>query len=174
MTVGELCEHLVMVLRRVACAGRGEDTETWPVDAGDVAPGGWHDAWLAAAHDVQAAWGDHVLERPTSLPWGEFSGAEVLAVYTNEVTVHTWDLARALGAEPEWDPAAVAVSLAAIRSQLPVADRTGMWAAVRAGLPPSYPWEDPFGPAVPVAADADPIDQLVAWNGRDPGWRGPD
>ena len=33
----ELLEHLVMVLRRVACAGRGDELATWPVDAADVA-----------------------------------------------------------------------------------------------------------------------------------------
>lgn len=168
MDVAQLCEHLVMVLRRVACAGRGESPLSWPVDAADVAEGEWLAAWTEAAHEVRAAWADEVLQRPTLLPWGEFSGTEVLGVYTNEVVVHTWDLAQATGQRLEWDGQVLEVALAAIHAQLPVADRTEMWAAARAELPEDYPWEDPFGPAVEVPDDAPAIDRLVAWNGRQP------
>ncbi len=174
LPVGPLQEHLVMVLRRVAAAGRGEPTSTWPMDAADVAEGDWLDAWRAAAHDAQRAWTDDaLLDRPTELPWGVFPGREVLGVYASEVAVHTWDLAVATGIEPEWDARSIEFALDAIHSQLPMADRTPMWEATRAQLPPDYPWEDPFGPAVPVAADASTVDRLVAWNGRDPGWTPP-
>lgn len=169
MTVRDLFEHLVMVLRRVACAGRGEPVQNWPVDAADVADDGFAEAWRATARDVEAAWADDaVLARPTELPWGTFSGAEALGVYLNELTVHTWDLARATGQQPAWDDAVVAAADAAIHAQLPTADRTAIWEAAKAGLPPGYPWEDPFGPAVEVPDDAPAIDRLVAWNGRQP------
>lgn len=169
MTVRDLLEHLVMVVRRVAGAGRGEPPMTWPTDAADVAEGGWSEAWRAGAHQVQAAWTDDaLLERPTDLPWGTFPGAEVLGIYTNEVTVHTWDLARGTGQEPAWDPSVLAVAEAAIRAQLPVADRAPMWDALAASLPPGVEWEAPFGNAVEVPAGASAIDRLVAWNGRRP------
>jgi uncharacterized protein (TIGR03086 family) len=169
MTVRDLQEHMVMVIRRVACAGRGDALETWPVGAPDVAEGEWAAAFRAGAHDVQAAWSeDALLDRPTQLPWGEFSGSEVLDVYTNELTVHTWDLARATGQTPDWDESVLATSLAAIHAQLPMADRTPMWEATKAMLPPEVPWEDPFANAVEVADDAPTIDRLVAWNGRTP------
>lgn len=171
MAVGALQEHLVMVLRRVACAGRGEPVQSWPADAADVAPGEWLDAWRSAAHDVQSAWGDDVLERPTDLPWGVYTGTEVLGVYTNELSVHAWDLAAATGLEPAWDVPSLEFALEAIHAQLPMADRAPMWAETRAQLPPGFPWEDPFGPAVPVSDDAPLIDRLVAWNGREPSWR---
>ena len=170
LPVGPLQEHLVMVLRRVAAAGRGEPTSTWPMDAADVAEGEWPAAWRAAAHDVQSAWGDDALDRPTELPWGVFPGSEVLGVYASEVAVHTWDLAVATGIEPEWDQPSLEFALAAIHTQLPTADRTPMWEATRAQLPPDYPWSDPFGPAVPVAPEASTVHRLVAWNGRDPHW----
>jgi len=170
MPVGALQEHLVMVLRRIAAAGRDEPTSTWPMDAADVAEGDWLDAWRAAAHDVQAAWGDEVLDRPTELPWGVFSGTEVLGVYTSEIAVHAWDLAVATGVESDWDQPSLEFALEAIHAQLPTADRTPMWEATKAQLPPDYPWTDPFGPAVPVSEDASTIDRLVAWNGRDPAW----
>ncbi len=171
LPVGPMQEHLVMVLRRVAAAGRGEPTSTWPIDAADVGEGEWLEAWRAAAHDVQAAWRDEaVLERPTELPWGVFSGREVLGVYASEVAVHTWDLAVATGIDVAWDEPSIEFALEAIHAQLPTADRTPMWDEVKAQLPPGVPWEDPFGPAVPVAEDASTIDRLVAWNGRDPRW----
>jgi uncharacterized protein (TIGR03086 family) len=170
MDVRELQEHLVMVLRRVACAGRGQSPWEWPIDAADVDDNGFADAWQAAAADVDAAWADDaLLERPTELPWGTFSGAEVQGVYTNELTVHTWDLAKGTGQAPAWDDAVVAVSDAVIHAQLPMADRAPMWEAAKATLPSGVEWTgDPFGPAVDVPDDAPAIDRLVAWNGRDP------
>lgn len=169
MAVRDLLEHLVMVLRRVARAGEGVPVAQWPVDAADVRDGGWLDAWRSAAHEVQAAWTDDaLLERPTELPWGTFPGAEVLGVYTNEIVVHTWDLARATGQHPDWDPTVLEAALAAIHQQLPMAERAPMWAAFEEQLPPEVPWEDPFGDAVDVDDDAPLIDRLVAWNGRDP------
>lgn len=169
MDVRTLLGHLVMVVRRVACAGRSDALHTWPVDADDVPEGGWGAAWRAGAHDVQAAWTDPaVLDRPIDLPWGTFRGTEVLGVYTNEVTVHTWDLARGTGQDPVWDPTVLAVADAAIHAQLPLADRAPMWAEAAASMLPGVPWEDPFGPAVAVADDAPAIDRLVAWNGRRP------
>jgi hypothetical protein len=82
--------------------------------------------------------------------------------------VHTWDRARATGQSPEWNDEVLATSLGAIHAQLPMADRTPMWEATKAMLPPEVPWEDPFANAVEVADDAPMIDRLVAWNGRTP------
>jgi uncharacterized protein (TIGR03086 family) len=169
MDVRDLLEHLVMVLRRVACAGRGEDPWQWPVGAPDVGDEDFADAWRGAAREAKEAWADDAtLDRPTALPWGTFGGTEVLGVYTNEITVHTWDLARGTGQSPRWDEDVLAVADTAIHAQLPTSDRSAMWAAAAAALPPDYEWEDPFGPAVEVDGDAPLIDRLVAWNGRQP------
>jgi uncharacterized protein (TIGR03086 family) len=169
MNVRELLEHLVMVIRRVACAGRGDELATWPIDAADVTDDGFAEAWRSGVDDVEVAWADNtLLDRPTDLPWGTFSGRETLDIYTNEVTVHTWDLAQATGQHPAWDEGVLAVADHAIRSQLPDADRAPMWAAFKETLPPEVEWEDPFGAAVDVPADAPLIDRLVAWNGRQP------
>jgi uncharacterized protein (TIGR03086 family) len=169
MDVRDLLEHLVMVLRRVAAAGRDEPTTTWPTGAPDVADAGMAEAWRAAAPDVEAAWSDDVtLERPTEVPWGTFTGRDVLAVYINEIVVHTWDLARGIDQPVEWDDEIVATADEAIHAQLPMADRTEMWAGFAASLPPGVEWADPFGNAVDVPDDAPAIDRLVAWNGRRP------
>ena len=169
MNVGELAEHMVMALRRTACAGRDLPLEQWPVDASDVPTGAWADALVESAHDVQAVWSDDsLLERPTTLPWGQFPGGEVLDIYANELIVHAWDLASATGQEPEWDPTVLEASLAVMHSQLPVADRTPIWEELFAGVPEGVDIEPPFANAVDVADDAPLIDRLVAWNGRTP------
>ena len=169
MTVGDLAEHLVMVTRRVASAGRDEPLDTWAIDAADVRGGGWTETFRAGAADAAAAWSDDAtLDRPTTLPWTTCTGAEALGIYTNELTVHTWDLARATGQAPAWDPAVLATSMEHIRRELPMAERAPMWAEAKAYLPEGIEWEDPFGDAVTVADDAPLIDRLVAWNGRTP------
>ena len=169
MSVGALAEHLVMALRRVALAGRDVPLAEWPIDAADVAAGTWGDALRAAGRDVEQAWADPaLLERPTTLPWGTFPGREVLDVYTNEMVIHTWDLATATDQHPEWDPAVLEASLAVMHAQLPIPVRAPIWEAVYAGMPAEVPRDIPFADAVDVAEDAPLIDRLVAWNGRTP------
>lgn len=169
MDVRGMLEHLVMVLHRVASAGRGEELARWPTGAPDIADDGFADAWRAAAHDVQAAWTDDAtLSRPTAVPWGTFTGAEVLAIYINEVVVHTWDLTRGTGQRPRWDDDVVAAADRAIHAQLPDAERGPMWEAFKHQVPPGSTWSSPFADAVAVPADAPAIDRLVAWNGRRP------
>lgn len=169
MDVRRLLGHLVMVAQRVACAGRGDDPMTWPMEVTGLADHEWLTAWEAALAPAMAAWADDdQLTAEVALPWGTFPGFAVIGTYVNEVVVHTWDLARATGQVPEWDPRSVEVAIQAIRAQLPDPDRHELWEASKAGLPPEYPWEDPFSSAVPVADDAPAIDRLVAWNGRTP------
>jgi uncharacterized protein (TIGR03086 family) len=119
---------------------------------------------------VQAAWTDDaVLTTPMSLPWQQGTGAEILSGYLSELTVHTWDVAAATGQRPAWDDEVLATALAQ-RSGLPGTGRRALFEQISAqmGLPePAYPFAD----AVPVPEDAPLIDQLVAWNGRQPSWR---
>ncbi len=169
MTVQDLLGHLVMVVRRIACAGRGQEVSTWPTDSDDVAPGGWLDAVVEAAHDVQASWPDEVLDRPTPVPVGRVLRRRGGRHLRQRAHGHTWDLASATGQVVPWDGgASPAPGRPSPRFQLPEADRTPQWDAAKAYLPPDVPWEDPFANAVEVADDAPLIDKLVAWNGRTP------
>jgi hypothetical protein len=74
--------------------------------------------------------------------------------YTADVWMHSWDLARALGREPDLGQERCSAALAAIEpmEQLLRDSRE-------------------FGPAMPVAHNASPQDKLIAFIGRDPAWQ---
>lgn len=161
--------HLLMVLERVAALGAGRDPMDLP-DEKEVPLAGWTAEWLAAAHRVQQAWTDpEVLERQMWLPWAEGPGGQMLGSYTAELTVHTWDLATALGHGVEWDARALATSWEVYQAMLPPGDRQARFDEVRAQMPPEYPvGPPPFLDAVDLPADAPLIERIVAWTGRQP------
>ncbi len=166
MDVRTMLGHLVGVLDRVAALGRGEDP--FAVIESPVADDGWSDAWTASAGRVAAAWrDDDVLAQPMALPWIQGSGAEVLASYFSELTVHTWDLAVATGQQPDWDETVVAAALAA-RAILPAENRRALFEEISAAMGLDEV-AMPFAEAVPAADDAAASDRLGAWTGRDPG-----
>ncbi len=70
---------------------------------------------------------------------------------TTDVVVHTWDVARAVGAEVVLDPELCEVGL-----ERALANRERL---VASGM---------FGPPVPVPEDAPVQDRLLACLGRDP------
>ena len=101
-----------------------------------------------------------------ALPWIQGTGADVLASYFSELTVHTWDLATATGQRPDWDDAVVTAALASARLP-PAENRRALFEEISAAMGLDEV-AMPFAEAVPVADDAPAIDRLVAWNGRDP------
>lgn len=167
--VAALLRHMAALLPRVAAIGRGEAIAGSAQVDGDVAIDEWSALWLEGAHEVEAVWADDaVLDQTVVLPWVTESGAEALAGYTNEVTVHTWDLATAIGVTPAWEDDVLEVSFASISHGLPAAGRLEMFEKVMANVPAPFRGAPPFGEAVAAAEDAPLIDRLVAWNGRDP------
>lgn len=169
MDVHALLAHLIGALDRIAALGSGGDP--FSVTEAPVEHDRWSHAWQRSGRRAADAWSDHaVLERPMALPWIEGSGAEVLASYFSEVTVHTWDLAAATGQQPEWDDTVVAAALEGARRILPAENRRALYAQVSAAQGFAVV-AVPFAEAVPIAGDAPAIDRLVAWCGRDPrGW----
>ncbi len=165
MDVRAMLGHLVGVLDRIAALGQGEDpfavTETPAPDDG------WSDAWTTSARRAADAWSDDaLLEQPMALPWIQGNGAEVLASYFSELTVHTWDVAIATGQQPDWDDAVVAAALAA-RDFIPAENRRALFEEISAAMGLDEV-AIPFAEQVRVPDDAPAIDRLVAWNGRDP------
>ena len=171
MDVAQLLGHLRMVADKVAAMGRNEDLSDFVAEPPAPADGDHARWWSEAGDAITAAWTDQRLTQPVVLPWMEGTGAEALAGYVNEVTVHTWDLARATGQDVAWDDEAVAVGLAALQAVLPGAGRTAEFEAMRAQMPPEMAdFELPFAEPVPVADDAPVIDRSIAYNGRNPTW----
>lgn len=169
--VERLLTHLLMVGERVACAGLGED----PMKVGEVSPPSdrdWLATWHSTGHRIQSAWTDAAaLDRIVVLPWAQRPGGETLMVYMNELTAHTWDLAKSIDAQPAWNMDVLAAALATTKATLPGGDRVAMLEAIRPNLPAHMQdMTAPFANPVELADDAPLIDQVVAWVGRDPGW----
>ncbi len=74
---------------------------------------------------------------------------------TQDVMVHTWDVARAVGADDRLDPTLCAVFLAGVPDDDRL-ERSGMYAS-----------------PVAVAVNADAQAKLLARLGRDPNWTMP-
>ena len=162
---------MLTVFNRLAALGNGTD----PMDMPDVVTGVADDAWpaefQAAAHRVQAAWTDAAkLDQLMVLPWATAPGGAMVAMYTSELTVHTWDIAVATGQTVTWHQPTVEVALQSALQALPSGDREAYFAemAKNPAFRPELAIKPPFRNIVPVADDASAIDRLIGWYGRQP------
>jgi len=90
-----------------------------------------------------------VIDEVVTLPFGEMPVKDGLGFPIGDLLVHTWDLARAIGADDRLDAEACAVTFASLEP---------LDSMLRA---PGY-----FGPKLEPAADADIQDRLLAFVGR--------
>ena len=113
-------------------------------------------AWHSQVAQVQAiledpGTRDRVLSNPHI---GDMPLATAIdRIYTTDVFMHTWDLARATGQDDTLDPDACAGLLAGMTPIEAMLRDSGQ-----------------YGPRVEVPADADPQTQLIGFLGRDPWW----
>ncbi|MDQ1394072.1 MAG: hypothetical protein QOF30_3049 [Acidimicrobiaceae bacterium] len=150
--VTALLGHLVGVGHRIAGIGRGEPQTGKLSIPVDVADDGWGRAFEATRQDAWALWADDaVLERKVELPFGTFTGATVAAIYTMELTAHTWDLAWATGQLEALDDELAEASMTVAADVLPPDQRGGYI---------------PFADVVAVSGTAAPYDRLAAFLGR--------
>lgn len=165
-----LLGHMLTVFRRLAALGNGTDPMDMPDVVTDVTDDSWDDAFLTAAHGVMAAWTDaSKLAQEMVLPWATAPGAAMVAMYSSELTVHTWDLAAATGQQPEWHAPTVEAALATALQSLPPADRESFFTEQAEAM--GMPWlatHPPFRNAVAVADDAPALHRLLGWYGRQP------
>jgi uncharacterized protein (TIGR03086 family) len=77
-------------------------------------------------------------------------------IYTADVFMHTWDLARATGQDDRLDPDRCAAMLAGMEQMEDAIRHSGQ-----------------YGPRFEVPEDADVQDRLLGFIGRDPGWQPP-
>ena len=147
-TALDVVKHLVEWSRGFL-GGAGIELPALDVDDDPVA------AWKQHVTDVQAVLDDpagRVLSNPHT---GDKPVDEAIdQFYTGDVWMHSWDLAKALGREPDLDQERCRGALAAMRPIEQLLRDSGQ-----------------FGPAVPVGHDASPQDQLMAFIGRDPAWQ---
>lgn len=114
-------------------------------------------AWRARARDVQALIKEHGEETMHNRHVGELKLADAIdRFYTADVFMHTWDLARSLGKEPNLDEARCAEALAGMEPIDEMLRASGQ-----------------YGSRVPVPRDASAQDRLMGFIGRDPAWRRP-
>ncbi len=112
--------------------------------------GGYRDA---VAQCVEALHAPGALDRRCMSPAGfEWSVAEATAGTAMDQLVHAWDLAVAIGADPELDPDLVDAIVAMFLPQMPEIGR-------EAGI---------VGPEVVVGDGASPQDRLLGAMGRQP------
>jgi uncharacterized protein (TIGR03086 family) len=153
--VRSLLGHIVAVLDRVAAVGRGEDATQLPIVVEGIADDGWLAAYDAGVADVRAAWSDDgLLDREVRLPWATLPGSMVVSIYAQELTVHGWDLAAAIGAPTDWDPAVGEALLPLAHTILPAEPR-------------GEPIGNAFAAVVDVPGDAGVYTRLAGWLGRD-------
>lgn len=112
-------------------------------------------AWRRRTADVQRLIAEHGEELYASPRLGEMPLARAIAqFYVTDVWMHSWDLAKALGLEPDLGEERCEVTLAAIRPLDDVLREGGQ-----------------FAPKVAVPDDACAQDRLIGFIGRDPAWQ---
>ena len=151
-SVGDLLGHIAGLTLEFTSSARKEPT---PARAGAGLTGDWRQqvatdlTVLAEAWRRPEAYDGETHAGPVTLP-----GQVAAMVALNEVTVHSWDLARATGQRYDADPAAVAGATEFVRTfDAPANDDGGL-----------------FGPPLAVPDDASDLDRLVGLAGRDRGW----
>ncbi|GAA1380521.1 TIGR03086 family metal-binding protein [Catellatospora chokoriensis] len=148
-TVRRLLCHLAFVGDRYATLAEGapppEDEPDYP---DPVAAFGEHAARARAAFGRPG-----YLTEVAPTPIGPQPGAVTVQHVVNELTVHGWDLARALGVSTDLSPELAARVLTSWRSFLEGLPRDG----------------GPFGPERAAPAGATEADRLAAYLGRDAG-----
>lgn len=151
-TARDVVGHLIDWLPGFLSSGARIDLPEVPKVADDPVA-----AWVARMTDIQALLeepGHRVVRNPHI---GEIPlAAAVDQFYTADVFMHTWDLARALGVEPDLDPARCEAVLAGSEPYEEAMRSSGQ-----------------YGPRVPVPDDASAQDRLMGFIGRDPSWRRP-
>ena len=107
-------------------------------------------AWRRVCQDAQDAAGrDGALEGTVHVSAGDIPARSYLSEVIADVTVHTWDLARATGTDEALDQDLVELARATLEPQVEQRRQAGF-----------------FGPPLEVPADAEPQTRLLALLGR--------
>ncbi|MFN8051417.1 MAG: TIGR03086 family metal-binding protein [Acidimicrobiales bacterium] len=154
MTVAQVADHLNGGLEGFAVVGEGGELSFEPAaDAvsDHVRPA---ERFRVAVDHLTAVFAQPGrLDATYRMPWGPTTGAQLIGFELIETIVHGWDVARGLGIEPVVDDDLAQATL----------DGARMWVDESVRVPGMFGAE--------VATDStSPLDQLVAFLGRDPRW----
>jgi uncharacterized protein (TIGR03086 family) len=106
--------------------------------------------WVAAVAGAQAAVGqDGALDRTVHVSFGDIPGADYVSQLVSDHVIHSWDLARAIGADERLDPELVEWVHGYLEPQAEAWRNAGA-----------------FGPKLEVAPGADLQTRLLALTGR--------
>lgn len=92
--------------------------------------------------------------KTVNLPFGTMPAQAAYGVPVGELATHGWDIAVAIDRPDLLDQTLGAAAASLVSARIPEHPRDGM----------------PFGPVIPVAADASPCERLAGRVGRDPAW----
>ncbi|WP_353648359.1 TIGR03086 family metal-binding protein [Nakamurella sp. A5-74] len=151
-SVRQLVQHLLATLDRARVIAEGGDPNPMPriVELPDDA---LLQGFSSRLPGVRAAWSDAAMQSSVTVPPGvQVPGHVAIWKYANEVVVHGWDLACALGLDAEAPNGIAAPVLEHAAEAIP--------AEVRGGFVP-------FESVVAPTPGAGPTEQLANWNGRD-------
>lgn len=149
--VRALINHFVGSARWGASAATGTGYE---ITDEDYAAGDFLASYDDSIKAALAAFGSAgVLEKTIELPFGEFSGADLMGLVARDQFTHGWDLARAIGHHTDLDPELADELLTRARIEILDAYRGPDGVAI-------------FGPIVEASASACPADRLAAFLGR--------
>ena len=156
--VRQLVNHVVRDVQQFTARASGG---TWERSDADLIGDDWFGAYREGADGLLAAWrAEGALERTVKSPFGEIPGTWFVGQQLADFVVHGWDVAKATGQTPGFDPD---VEQAALD-----------WA--RENLKPEFRGDEEsgrvFGPEVEVSEDAPVLDRLIGFFGRDPNWQG--
>jgi uncharacterized protein (TIGR03086 family) len=117
----------------------------------------WRERLPRALDDLATAWRSPDAWTGTTSAGGlELPGEMAGTIALDEVVVHGWDVARAIGRPYDAEPQLL--------------DEIYGWVAQFADPGSPLPREGLFGPPVPVPADAPLLDRVLGLTGRDPNW----
>lgn len=160
-TVRQLLEHMIRENRGFAAAADGEtvNRSAW---TSPVGPDPRVD-YAASAERVVAAFGaDGVLDREFWLPLINDAvmhpAAQAVSFHLLDYLAHGWDVAVSIGRPAAFADEMVAAVSDIARREVPDGPRRHRPGAT-------------FAPALSTPATAPALDQLLAFLGRDPGWR---
>ncbi len=155
MTVAQVAAHLVGGLRGFTVVAEGGELRFEADLDPDLGAEPAASAFAAAVAGLVAAFTPAGrVDATYAMPWGPTTGAQLLGFELIEVVVHGWDIARGLGVDPAFDDDVAPAALFGAR----------MWVDDSVRVPGM------FGPEVAAPTGAAPLQELVAFLGRDPAW----